>query len=292
MSSAAATRLSSIDVDGVQIAYRRLGQGPPVLLLHGWPTSSYLWRNLIPPVAAVGRDVVAPDLPGFGASAKPPDAPYTLDYQARMLDRFLAAVRLDRVALVVHDLGGPVGLLWAVRHPERLERLVLLDTLLYPRKLYAMRTLLALLHLPALGLAAVRPAGLKLILRLGVADRGSLSDETRASYALPFVTREDQQTLLRTLLQPRFSEFDEIRAGMHRLRETPTLIAWADHDLLLPRSEMRRIARLLAGAEQTTITHAGHFLQEDQPQQLIDALSRFLAEPPPSPENPRRAPGS
>ena len=69
MSSTGAPRLSSIDVDGVEIAYRRHGTGPPVLLLHGWPTSSYLWRNLIPPLAAAGRSAVAPDLPGFGASA-------------------------------------------------------------------------------------------------------------------------------------------------------------------------------------------------------------------------------
>ncbi len=272
--------MRSIRVDGLELAYRHAGEGPPVLLLHGWPTSSHLWRNVMPALAAAGRSAIAPDLPGFGASAKPPDAPYTLDYQACALAGFLDTLEVTRTSLVVHDFGGPVGLLWAVRHPDRLERLVILDTLLFTRKLHTMRALLALLRLPGLGPLFVRPRALRLILRLGVTNRHVLSPEAVDGYLAPFAAPEAQRTLLRTLLQPRFDEFEEIHAGIDRLRDTPTLIAWADRDLLLPRAERRRIARALPDAETTTIRHAGHFLQEDQPLELARLVGDFLSAPP------------
>jgi pimeloyl-ACP methyl ester carboxylesterase len=233
----------------------------------------------MPAIAAAGRGAFALDLPGFGASAKPPDAPYTLDYQARTVDRFLDALGIAPAALVLHDLGGPVGLLWAVRNSDRVERLVILDTLLYPRRLLSLRALLRLARLPRLGEAFVRPGGLRLLLRLGVARRDAFPPEVMDHYRSPFARREDQRTLLRTLLQPRFDEFDEIHAGLARLREIPALIAWADRDLLLPRSEMRRIAAALPGAATTTIRHAGHFLQEDQPEQLRRIVAAFLGDP-------------
>src|SRR5688572_7072818 len=117
-----AAAASSVEVRGLRVAYRAAGEGPPVVLLHGWPTSSYLWRGVIPALAGAGRRVIAPDLPGFGASEKPPDAPYTIGFQAEVLDAFLGAVGVGRTALVVHDLGGPIGLRWAEDHPDRLER--------------------------------------------------------------------------------------------------------------------------------------------------------------------------
>ncbi len=111
-----------IKVDGFSIHYISAGKGEPILLLHGWPTSSYLWRNIIEPLART-RLVIAPDLPGFGSSDKPPTAPYTLDYQVKMLDSLLRSMNVGRTDLVVHDLGGPVGLLWAVRNPSKVRGL-------------------------------------------------------------------------------------------------------------------------------------------------------------------------
>src|SRR4051794_14453485 len=128
--SATAT-LDTVTVDGRTVAYRELGEGPPVLLVHGWPTSSFLWRNVMPPIAAANR-VVAIDLPGFGASDKPLDVKYDFDFFERTLDAFLAELEIDEVGLAVHDLGGPIGVHWTLRRPERVTRLALLNTLLYP----------------------------------------------------------------------------------------------------------------------------------------------------------------
>src|SRR5918996_3022631 len=85
------------------LAYRELGSGPPVLLLHGWPTSSFLWREVMRPIAERNR-VVALDLPGFGASDKPLGVRYGFDLFGRTLDGFLEALGIDAVALAVHDL--------------------------------------------------------------------------------------------------------------------------------------------------------------------------------------------
>jgi pimeloyl-ACP methyl ester carboxylesterase len=264
-------------VAGVSVAYRQQGAGEPVVLLHGWPTSSHLWRQTMVALAQAGRRAIAPDLPGFGSSDKPAQAAaYTLDAQARVLDGLLAALGIQQTALVVHDLGGPVGLLWAVRNPERVERLVVLDTIVYPRRLWLLRGLLGLLRLPGLGGLAVRPAGLRLLLRLGSWHRGGLDPQARAAYLAPVAGRRQRRALLRALLAPRFTEFDELAAGLAGLAATPTLLAWADHDLLLPRSELRRLQRVLPAAASRTVRQAGHFLPEDQPDQVTALVVAFL----------------
>ncbi len=102
-----------VEVEGLRLHYLEAGEGDPVLLLHGWPTSSFLWRNLIP-ILAEGNRVIAPDLPGFGRSDKPLDASYSFGFYNRVLDGFLSAVGVSRLhGLAVHDIGGPIGLHWA-----------------------------------------------------------------------------------------------------------------------------------------------------------------------------------
>src|SRR5690606_21031167 len=118
------------------LAYRESGEGPPVLLLHGWPTSSFLWRNIMPRISVNNR-VIALDLPGFGASDKPTNVSYSFRYQERALEAFLDAMGIEKVTLVGHDLGGPVGLYWASQHPERLARMAMLNTLIYPELSWA-----------------------------------------------------------------------------------------------------------------------------------------------------------
>ncbi|MDQ3475457.1 MAG: alpha/beta fold hydrolase, partial [Actinomycetota bacterium] len=124
------TPIQTVEVHGLTVAYRCAGAGPPVLLLHGWPTSSYLWREVIPQIAMRNR-VVALDLPGFGESDKPQDG-YDFEFFDRVLDGFTEALGLDRIGLAVHDLGGPIGLHWGLFRPERVSRLALLNTIVYP----------------------------------------------------------------------------------------------------------------------------------------------------------------
>ena len=102
-------RSAYAEAAGLRVHYLEAGAGEPLLLLHGWPTSSHLWRNVIPRLAE-RRRVIAPDLPGFGRSEKPAGASYSFRFYEQVLDGLCAALDLKRPALAVHDLGGPLGL--------------------------------------------------------------------------------------------------------------------------------------------------------------------------------------
>src|SRR5262249_4364290 len=116
------------EVEGLRLHYVEDGAGDPVLLLHGEPTWSFLYRKVIPPLAAVAR-AIAVDYPGFGRSDKPLERGwYTYDRQCEMLSRFVDQLDLQRLTLVVQDWGGPLGFRLAVEQPDRVERLVVMNT--------------------------------------------------------------------------------------------------------------------------------------------------------------------
>lgn len=119
-----------VEVEGSKMHYVEVGSGDPILFLHGQPTSSYLWRNILPHLAPLGR-AIAPDLIGFGRSDKP-DIEYRFVDHARYIDGFIEALRLDRLTLVVHDWGSGLGFHWACRHPERVRGLAFFEAILAP----------------------------------------------------------------------------------------------------------------------------------------------------------------
>ena len=113
------------------LAYVEVGVGAPIVFLHGNPTSSYLWRNIIPPLQGVGR-CLAPDLIGMGRSGKAPGGRYRFADHARYLDAWFEALALRDVTLVVHDWGSALGFDWARRHPERVRALVYMEAIVRP----------------------------------------------------------------------------------------------------------------------------------------------------------------
>src|SRR6201996_5022309 len=119
-------------VDGLRLAYLDEGEGPPVVFLHGEPTWSFLWRKVIPPVRDAGYRAVAPDLLGFGRSDKPTDIGwYTYDRHTAAVAALVEELDLHDATVVVHDWGGPIGLRVAVDQPDRIGRIVVLDTGLF-----------------------------------------------------------------------------------------------------------------------------------------------------------------
>ena len=123
------------EVEGLRLAHIDEGDGAPVVFLHGEPTWSYLWRKVIPPVRAAGYRCIAPDHPGFGRSDKPTDLGwYSYDRHCELAATLLADLELSDATVVVHDWGGPIGLRLAVEHPERIARMVIMDTGLFTGK--------------------------------------------------------------------------------------------------------------------------------------------------------------
>jgi len=266
------------------MTYVQVGVGDPIVFLHGNPTSSYLWRNVIPHLAGRGR-CLAPDLIGMGRSGKAPSGGYRLADHVRYLDAWFEAVDLRRVTLVVHDWGSALGFHWARRHPERVKALVYMEAIVRPvawaewpeaaRKIFqALRT----------------PAGEEMILAKNVfverilpasVLRG-LAPEEMERYREPF--REPGESRRPTLTWPREIPIDGEPADVSALVN--------DYAAWLARSPLPKLfvnanpGSILVGAQrefcrgwpnqQEVTVRGSHFLQEDSPVEIGQAIARFV----------------
>ena len=271
------TSPATLEVDDLTIAYQDMGQGRPVLLLHGWPTSSYLWRNVSPELARETR-VIAPDLPGFGASSKPLDRPYSFELFARTLDALVDELGLEDVGLVVHDIGGPVGVHWALNRPGRVSRLALLNTLLYPEFSPMVMEFVGALLDPGKRDTLVSPEGLAEVMRMGVSDPARLSDEAIAAVAAPFATADARQALAAAGVGLHPDGFAEIARRLHELK-MPVLGLYGDADRILPdvADTFARVQRDIPQVEVHALPGVGHFLQEEAADEVAARLTRFFA---------------
>jgi len=267
-----------LDHDGLRMHYLDEGAGDPVLLLHGEPTWSYLWRKVAPAVVAAGRRAVAPDLLGFGRSDKPTDPGwYSYDRHVESVAQLVAELDLRRLTLVVHDWGGPIGLRLAVEQPERVDRLVICDTGVVGGRRMS-DTWLRFRD-------AVRSVGGALdIGRLVAAGttRG-LADDVRAAYDAPFPTPESKAGAIAFPELVPAEEDHPSAAAMIRVRdalrswEKPALIVWGADDAVLPPSVGERFLELLPGATRLELVeNASHFLQEDAPADVAAHVAGFL----------------
>ena len=275
MESTTVAGRSQVQVNGLTLDYRELGTGPAVLLLHGWPTSSFLWRDVMPAIAREHR-AIALDLPGFGRSSKPLGAGYGFEFFEEVLDGFLDALEVDQVSLVVHDLGGPIGLHWAIGRPRRLSKLALLNTLLYPEFSPAVMEFVAILMDPARRAQITDPEGLVEVMRLGLADEDNLTDEVIAGVQAPFAEPDARQALAEAGIGLHPDGFAEIAAGLAAL-DVPVRIVYGERDEILP-DVAETMARVKADMPQAEVTAlpCGHFLQEEAPEEVGELLAEFL----------------
>lgn len=277
------------DVDGKRIAYVDEGEGDPIVLLHGNPTSSYLWRNVIPELVGSGR-VIAPDLIGQGDSEKLPasDGPgrYGFLTAYHYLDGLLAALGLDRnVTLVVHDWGSGLGFHWASQHPDAVKAIAYMEAIVMPMTWddwpEAARGIFQGFRSEKGGdLILKRNMFVEAVLP-GSVLRG-LSDVEMAHYRRPFELEEDRQP---TLNWPREIPMEGEPPEMIRLVENygrwlaaspvPKLFVNAEPGSILI-GRQREFCR--SWPNQTEVTVKGsHFLQEDSPVEIGQAVARWLA---------------
>jgi len=251
--------------DGLRLAHLDVGEGAPVVFVHGEPTWSFLWRKVIDPVCAAGFRAIAPDLPGFGRSDKPIDMDwYSYDRHAAALSDLLEHLDVRGATVVVHDWGGPIGLRAAVEHADRVERLVVLDTGLFTGHQKMTDAWIAFRDFVAR--TEDLPVGL-LVRRACHHDPG---DEVIAAYDAPYPS-VDSKAGARAfpLMLPTAPEDPGGAAGqrvLEALREDrrPTLMMWADSDPVLPLKTGERFAAAIGRPPPEVVAEAGHFLQEDQ----------------------------
>lgn len=266
-----------LTAQGLRIFYREQGSGPPVLLLHGWPTSSQLWRNIAPRLAGARR-VVALDLPGFGGSDKPTDTAYSFDFFEAVLNDALRALNIERAALVVHDLGGPVGLYWAVRHPERVEKLIILNTLVYPEIHWGPRMFLMGLNTPLLRRVFGTRGFIWLTLFLGMQRKDKLTRELQQMYQAPFEAPGARRAMIRTWGDLGRDGFTTISERLPKL-PAPVRVIYGAKDPVLHdvAGTARRLQKDLPRVEITALDRCGHFLQEDDPETVARLMADFLS---------------
>jgi len=249
---------------------------PPVVMVHGNPTWSYLWRNFIPPLVEAGFRVIVPDHLGFGRSDKPDDpARYRIPRHAARLEQLLESLDLREATVVPQDWGGPIGLAWAARHPEKIHLLAILNTFAHPPPEKVKLPLpLHLFRMPGIGELMVKGAHafVRLFMfRAGLCHPERLGPIERSAYLAP---HPDWSSRTGILVFPReipsgpkgkVSEFlTEVHTRLVRLSSKPMFIAWAMKDVAFLPSYLDGLwLPDFPQAEVLRLPDAGHYLQED-----------------------------
>jgi haloalkane dehalogenase len=265
------------EVDGLRLAHLDEGEGAPVVFFHGEPTWSFLWRKVIPPVRDAGFRCIAPDLPGFGRSDKPVDLDwYTYDRHAAVIARLLEELDIRDATVVVHDWGGPIGLRAAVEQPDRIARLVVLDTGLFTGHQKMTDAWIAFRDF------VERTEDLPVGFLVRGACKHDPGDEVIAAYDAPFPVPEAKAGARAfPLILPTSPEQPGGQAGQRvldglRNDQRPKLVLWADSDPVLPLSTGERFAAALGTEVDHVITDASHFLQEDAGPQIGELIADWL----------------
>lgn len=261
------------------------GEGPPVLLMHGNPTWSFLWRKVVPRLASRGLRAIAPDLLGLGLSDKPRSPrDHTLELHVRVMSELVEGLGLRDVVLVGQDWGGPVAAGVGSRAPARIAGVTFANTaVLRPHRPFRSKPFHRFSHLPVVSDLAFRGLGFPLpVLSRVQGDRHSIGAFEARAYRFPLADRADRAAPLGLARMvpdaeshPSTAVMDEIGAWVESF-EGPAALVWGTKDPILGRALGRH--RDALPQAHVTETRAGHFLQEEVPDVLADAIARVAAE--------------
>jgi cis-3-alkyl-4-acyloxetan-2-one decarboxylase len=273
------------DLKGLQYHYIDEGKGSPVVMVHGNPTWSFYFRELVKDLRGSHR-VIVPDHIGCGLSDKPSEQEYdyTLERRVNDLERLLDSLGVrEKITLVLHDWGGMIGMTYADRHPERIRRIVLMNTgafrlpksKSFPWPLHVVRS----------------PIGRKLVLQLNafsrvaswVCARKGLSKKVRRAYTFPYNTPSNRIATFRFVedipLKPGERAYDLVAGVESRLsqfQDRPTLICWGERDFVFDRHFLGEWQRHLPQAKVHRFKECGHYVLDDAAPQIVPLVREFL----------------
>jgi cis-3-alkyl-4-acyloxetan-2-one decarboxylase len=278
------------DLQGLRYHYLDEGKGETLVMVHGNPTWSFYYRNLVLALRDSYRTVV-PDHIGCGFSDKPDGEryPYTLERRVDDLEAFLEQLDLPpRFSLVLHDWGGMIGMAYAKRHPERIARLVLLNTAAFhlpaskgfPWQLWLTRT--------PVGTVLVR--GFNAFSRAAThlaCTRKTLPKEVRDAYAAPYNSWDNRIATLRFVQDiplrsedPGYQLISDVQNNLSLFEKTPTLICWGDKDFVFDHHFLRQWQKHLPNADIHRFVDCGHYVLEDASDEILPLVKTFLKEHP------------
>lgn len=264
----------------VQLAVQEMGQGRPIILLHGLATSSYTWRHVAPELARTHR-VISIDLRGFGASEKPFDDKYSIFDQAEIVAALIRQEDLRNVTVVGHSYGGGVTLALAMTlqeaDPQRLKNIVLVDSIAYKQPMPIFFRLLKTPVLSEIGMTVIPPeVQAEQALKIAYYNREKVPDQSVYEYASPLYSPAAKHALRRTIEQIVPEDVESFTAR-YRTLKLPALLIWCDNDKIVPVNFGKRLNEDLPNAELTVIAKCGHLPQEEKPSETLAAIQDFLA---------------
>jgi len=276
-----------VNVNGSRMHYVETGSGTPIIFLHGNPTSSYLWRNVLP-IVAKGNRAIAVDLIGMGKSDKP-DIPYNLDDQIRYFDGFMAAMNLKEAILVVHDWGGPIGIDYAMRHQNQVKGIVMMETLVRPMHWddldMGMRYMFKKFRDPIEGNELIVKENYFIEKMLPMVAGRKLDETEMAAYRRPYLKESDRKVIASF---PKEVPLDgEPKRNEERIARNFELLQKSALPLLLLKGQPGAfmdddlIASLKVALPRLMVQEIGagvHFLQETQPGNIGNAILKWAAE--------------
>ena len=274
---------------GINLHYLDEGVGEPVVMVHGNPTWSFYYRNLAEALVGTGRyRVVVPDHVGCGRSDKPGDDRYAYTLQSRVddLDALLDSLNLRRnITLVVHDWGGMIGMTYAVRHPERIARLVVLNTGAFPLPsgkwfpwpLWICRN-------TKLGSWLVRRGNaFAAIAARECCKRHPMGHDLRSAYTAPYDSFDHRIATLRFVQDiplrrgdPGYNLIEQTADGLAQFRDVPMMIAWGLKDFVFDHHFLAEWVRRFPSAEVHQYQDCGHYILEDARDEVIPLVESFL----------------
>lgn len=260
-------------VRGNQLAYYREGKGKTVLLVHGITSYAFIWREIMQALSQ-RYDVIALDLLGCGASDTPLDIDYSLNIHADLICEFAAQLEIAKLHFVGHDIGGGIGQIIAVRYPELLHDLTLINTVAYDfwpvQPIIAMRTPI----IRQLAMATLDLGTFKLIIQRAVYHKERVDDDLMSCFSKPLRTQAGRKAFLHFAKSLNNEHLMGIRDQLRQLN-MPVLIIRGDADVYLSQEISKKLQREIPGSRLVRIPTAGHFIQFDEPALVASTIRDF-----------------
>ena len=221
--------------------------------------------------------VIAIDLPGYGQSDKRIEDSYSFRYYDRILTGFAKGLNLNKFTLGVHDAGGPIGLYWMVQDMEKVERLILFNTLVYPKFSWAVKLFALATVTPIIKDWLTSPNGIRKAIYLGVHNKEKLTDHIIENYQSPFTDQTSRKVLLKSVQRLSIKGLIEIQEKLHQYKG-PVQVIYGEKDKILPAvaQTMNKVKSNLPQTKIEALANCGHFLQEDAPQEIGKLIRGFM----------------
>jgi cis-3-alkyl-4-acyloxetan-2-one decarboxylase len=275
-----------LELDSYKYHFIDEGQSETLLMLHGNPTWSFYYRNLVLGLKQSYRCVV-PDHMGMGKSDKPQNYNYTLSQHIDNLEALVDKLGLSDITLVVHDWGGAIGMGFAVRHPQKIKRLVLFNTAAFLSEKIPVR--LKLCRVPGFGDIAIRGFNVFALAAVNMAckNKERMTDEVRAGYLAPYNNFANRIATLRFVQDIpmssdalSYSVIKNIEENLEQFKSLPVMIAWGAKDFVFNDHFLKKWQGIFPDAEVHRVQDAGHYVVEDAHERIIPWIEEFLQKNP------------